>query len=126
LSLGQKSNRSRNRKSHNVEVTSLNPRNPTRRVSLNGVGSGLVQRFATRNVLRDLGVIDAIKRHLGNLQISDNLASGNNRKARENSVCAPAQQLKHSARIGRIGRFAQYVPVANDTGIGAENKQRVI
>ena len=126
MSLGQQGDRSRNRKPNHVEVAALNPRNPPRRVSLDGISPGLIQWFTTRDVLRDLGIIDAVERHLRDLQISDDLASRNNSKARENSVRTPAQQLQHPSRIGRIDGLAQYVTIANDAGIGAKNKERLI
>jgi hypothetical protein len=109
-----------------IEVAAFYAWNPTGGVALNRVGSGFVERLAAADILRDLSVLEEVERDLRDLHVGEDLASVGNGNACEDGVRAPAEKLQHTTGILNAGGLAQDVAIAYDTGVGAENKERIL
>src|ERR1700722_4345695 len=125
-SLVEQRNRARNGQADHVEEAAFDAGNPAGGIALNPVSSGLVERFARADVLFDLGFAKDVEGDLRDLHIADGLASADCGDTSKDSVGAPAEKFQHAAGIFGVHRLTQNVAVAHNTGVGAENDERIV
>lgn len=106
---------------HYVEVTALDAVNEARGETLNGVGSGLVHRFAGLCIRRAILRADFQKSDARRLAIYKDLAASPEADTRQNFVRLSRQQRQHRERVVDAGWLLQDLPAQMNGCVGGQN-----
>ena len=90
--------------------------------ALNAIGTGLVHRFAGRDITFDVARVERRKAHAGYRQHVFEPAPVADRDRGQHAVTAAGQQPEHACGVGCVGRLAQYFAVDLDRGVGRQHQ----
>lgn len=106
---------------HYVEVTALDPVNEARGETLNGVGSGLVHRFARLGIGRAILWADFEKSNECRLAIYEDFAASPEADTGQNLVRLSRKQRQHRQRVVDTGWLLQDLPAQVNGCVGGQN-----
>src|SRR5579883_770824 len=108
-----------------IKITAFNAWNPSGSDALDGVGTRLVHRFTSRDIITDFLISECLKAdpcNLGAYILKFAPASWTNEAdAGNDAMDASGKLAQHTDRVGGVGWFLQDAVIDEHNGIGAEN-----
>ncbi len=109
-------------KSDHIEEVTFDAGDPTRRVSLDAVGPGLVERVACSQVRSEFRAGNAGERDSRGFDMGSRHAGVKDGDAGVNVVHATGKGAEHALRFAEMSGFVQDCVIENDGGIGGEDR----